>query len=56
MGPKIGNLNINSCTDPILAKKNFSNIAEKNKFYEKLGISFKPEQEDKLADLNEKNK
>jgi len=38
------------------AKKNFSNIAEKNKFFEELGSSFKPELENKLAGLSEKNK
>jgi hypothetical protein len=35
------------------AKKNFSNVAEKNRFFEKLGSELKPEQEDKLSVLRE---
>jgi hypothetical protein len=35
------------------AKKNFQNVAGKNKFFEQLGSSLKPEQQDSLAGLKE---
>ena len=35
------------------AKKNFENIAGKNKFFEEVGSFLKPEQQDNLAGLNE---
>ena len=35
------------------ALKNFENVAGRNKFFEQLGNSLKPEQEDRLGDLNE---
>ncbi len=35
------------------AKKNFENVAGRNKFFEQLGNSLQPEQEDSLGDLNE---
>jgi len=35
------------------AKKNFATVAEKNEFFQELGSSLQPEQEDKLAGLNE---
>jgi hypothetical protein len=35
------------------AKNNFSNVAEKNKFFEQLGSLLKPEQEDDLGGLSE---
>jgi hypothetical protein len=35
------------------AKKNFKNVADRNKFFEQLGSSLKPEQQDILASLSE---
>jgi hypothetical protein len=35
------------------AKKNFENVADKNKFFEQLGSSLKPEQQDSLGGLSE---
>jgi hypothetical protein len=35
------------------AKKNFENVAGKNKFYQEVGSLLKPEQQDNLAGLNE---
>jgi len=35
------------------ASKNFENVAGRNKFFEKLGSSIKPEQEDSLGGLNQ---
>ncbi len=35
------------------AKRNFTDVAEKNKFFEELGIILKPQYEDTLIDLNE---
>jgi hypothetical protein len=35
------------------AKKNFKNVAGKNKFFEQLGSLLKPEQQDNLASLSE---
>ena len=35
------------------AKKNFDNVAEKNNFFEKLGSSLQPKDEDKLCNLSE---
>jgi hypothetical protein len=35
------------------ADRNFKNVEEKNKFFEELGSSLAPEQEDKLAGLSE---
>ena len=35
------------------AKKNFNNVAEKNKFFEQLGITLKPQNEDTLIGLSE---
>jgi hypothetical protein len=35
------------------AKKNFNNVAKKNKFFEKLGSSLQPKNEDTLIGLNE---
>jgi hypothetical protein len=35
------------------AKKNFDDVAEKNKFFEKIGSSLLPKNEDKLCNLNE---
>jgi hypothetical protein len=35
------------------AKNNFNNVAEKNKFFEQLGIALKPQDEDTLIGLNE---
>ncbi|MBN2594683.1 MAG: hypothetical protein JXA81_14335, partial [Sedimentisphaerales bacterium] len=34
------------------AKKNFENVADRNKFFEEVGDLLKPEQEDNLAGLN----
>jgi hypothetical protein len=35
------------------AKNNFNNVAKKNKFFEQLGISLKPQNEDTLIGLSE---
>ena len=35
------------------AKRNFESVSEKNKFFEKLGSSLEPKDEDKLNGLNE---
>ena len=35
------------------AKKNFDSVADKNKFFEKLGSSLQPKNEDRLSGLNE---
>ena len=35
------------------AKNNFESVAKKNEFFEKLGSTLEPEQEDKLSDLSE---
>jgi hypothetical protein len=35
------------------AKKNFNNVAEKNTFFEKVGSSLQPKNEDKLCGLSE---
>jgi hypothetical protein len=37
----------------IWAKKNFENVADRNKFFEEVGNLLKPEQQDSLAGLNE---
>jgi hypothetical protein len=34
------------------AKRSFENVAEKNKFFEEIGSSLKPEQQDSLGSLS----